>query len=83
MEREYTDKEGLHGKGTTWRGEKGHTRKVDIYGEETTRKRARVYINRKREQRGMGRGDIHEDGEKTTWRREGTHTERIHQKMRI
>lgn len=31
----------------------------------------------------MGRGDIHEDGEKTTWRREGTHTERIYLKFFI
>lgn len=39
-------KRGLHGKGITWRGEKGHTWKGDIYGEETTWRRARVYTKR-------------------------------------
>ena len=30
-----------------------------------------------------GRGDIHENGEETTWRREGTHTERVHKTIRV
>ncbi len=61
-------KRGLHRKGTIWRGEKRHIRKGDIYGEETTCKRARVYTKRKREQHGMGRRDLHKNREKTTWR---------------
>ena len=71
-------KRRLHGKGTIWRGEKGHTRKGDIYEEETTWRKAKVYT--KKEQHGVGRGDIHENGEETTWRREGTYT---HKKIRV
>lgn len=68
-------KRGLHGKGTTWRGERGHIRRGKYM------RRARLCT--KREQHGVGRGDIHENGEETTWRREGTYTERVHKKIRV
>lgn len=68
-------KRGLHEKGTTWRGERGHTRRGNYM------RRARLCT--KREQHGVGRVDTHENGEETTWRREGTYTERVHEKIRV
>lgn len=44
-------------------------------------RRARLYI--KKEQHGVGKGDIYKNEEKITQRREGTYMRRVYKKIRI